>query len=159
MRVVIVTIGLLDRDQRLRDLAVERRAAAAASPFGTDTFDVGGVIVAAQDIGTIAVTLGIVLLLWLLFRFTKVGLALRAAAVNPEEARLVGIRVTWMLALGWGLAAALGAVAGMLTAPSVGLDPQMMQADPHLRVRRRDPRRHRLAVSAQSSADCCSASS
>jgi len=48
--------------------------------------------------------------------------------VNPEEARLVGVRVTWMLALGWGLAATLGAVAGMLTAPTVGLDPNMMQA-------------------------------
>jgi branched-chain amino acid transport system permease protein len=86
------------------------------------------VIVAAQDIGTIAVALGIVVLLWVLFQFTKVGLALRAAAVNPDEARLVGVRVTSMLALGWGLAAALGAIAGMLTAPSVFLDPNMMQA-------------------------------
>jgi branched-chain amino acid transport system permease protein len=100
---------------------------ALASPFGTGTEEIGGVVVSYQDIGTIAVTLGIVVLLWLLFEFTKVGLALRAAAVNPNEARLVGVRVTWMLALGWGLAAALGAVAGMLTAPSVGLDPQMMQ--------------------------------
>jgi branched-chain amino acid transport system permease protein len=73
------------------------------------------------------VTLGIVVLLWFLFQFTKLGLALRAAAVNPTEARLVGVRVSWMLALGWGLAAVLGAVAGMLTAPTVGLDPQMMQ--------------------------------
>jgi branched-chain amino acid transport system permease protein len=48
--------------------------------------------------------------------------------VNPEEARLVGVRVSWMLALGWGLAAVLGAVAGMLTAPTVGLDPNMMAA-------------------------------
>jgi branched-chain amino acid transport system permease protein len=48
--------------------------------------------------------------------------------VNPHEARLVGVRVTWMLALGWGLAATLGAVAGLLTAPTVGLDPNMMQA-------------------------------
>src|SRR5262249_8579149 len=79
-------------------------------------------------IGTIAVSLGMVALLWLFFRFTKVGLALRAAAVNPEEARLVGIRVTWMLALGWGLAATLGAVAGMLTAPSLGPDPNLMAA-------------------------------
>ena len=47
--------------------------------------------------------------------------------MNPEEARLVGVRVTWMLALGWGLAATLGAVAGMLTAPAVfALDPNMM---------------------------------
>ena len=57
-------------------------------------------------------------MLWLLFQFTKIGLAMRAAAVNPAEARLVGVRVTWMLALGWGLAAMLGAVAGMLTAPT-----------------------------------------
>ena len=48
--------------------------------------------------------------------------------MNPDEARLVGVRVTWMLALGWGLAATLGAVAGMLTAPIVGLDPNMMVA-------------------------------
>jgi branched-chain amino acid transport system permease protein len=67
-----------------------------------------------------------VLLLWLLFRFTKLGLAMRAAAVNPDEARLVGVRVTWMLGLGWGLAATLGAVAGLLTAPTVLLDPNMM---------------------------------
>jgi len=98
------------------------------SPFGTSTYDIGGVVIAANDIGTIAVALGIVVLLWGLFQFTKVGLALRAAAVNPEEARLVGVRVTWMLALGWGLAALLGAVAGMLTAPTVGLDPNMMAA-------------------------------
>jgi branched-chain amino acid transport system permease protein len=55
-----------------------------------------------------------IFLLGMLFRFTKVGLALRAAAVNPEESRLLGIRVSWMLALGWGLAAGMGAVAGML---------------------------------------------
>ena len=126
LRIVIVTIGLLvaingyvlwqwgGEPQQLR------------SPFGTDTVDVGGVIVAAHDIGTICVALGIVFLLWLLFQFTKVGLALRAVAVNPDEARLVGVRVTWMLALGWGLAATLGGVAGMLTAPTVGLDPNMM---------------------------------
>ena len=58
----------------------------------------------------------------------RVGLAMRAAAVNPVEARLVGVRVAWMLSLGWGLAAVLGAVSGMLAAPTVFLDPNMMQA-------------------------------
>ena len=53
---------------------------------------------------------------------------MRAAATNPAEARLVGVRVTWMLAIGWGLAAVLGAVAGLLAAPSLFLDPSMMQA-------------------------------
>ena len=126
LRIVIVTIGLLVAINGFIIWEWGGEPKLLQSPFGTDTYDIGGVILAAHDIGTIAVALGIVLLLWGLFQFTKVGLALRAAAVNPVEARLVGVRVTWMLALGWGLAALLGAVAGMLTAPTVGLDPNMM---------------------------------
>jgi len=128
LRIVIVTIGLLVAINGFVIWKWGGEPKQLQSPFGTDTFDIGGVIVSAQDIGTIAVALAIVVLLWLLFQYTKVGLALRAAAVNPEEARLVGVRVSWMLALGWGLAALLGAVAGMLTAPTVGLDPNMMAA-------------------------------
>ncbi len=128
LRIVIVTIGLLIAINGFVLWQWGGEPQSLRSPFGTDTFDIGGVIVSAHDIGTIAVALGIVVLLWALFQFTKVGLAIRAAAVNPDEARLVGVRVTWMLALGWGLAATLGAVAGMMTAPTVGLDPQMMQA-------------------------------
>jgi len=128
LRIVIVTIGLLVAVNGFVVWEWGGQPQQLTSPFGTSTYELGGVVIAAHDIGTIAVGVVIVFLLWLLFRFTKVGLALRAAAVNPVEARLVGIRVTWMLALGWGLAATLGAVAGMLTAPTVGLDPQMMQA-------------------------------
>jgi branched-chain amino acid transport system permease protein len=126
LRIVIVTIGLLIAINGFVIWQWSGEPQSLKSPFGTETFDIGGVVIAAQDIGTIAVSIGIVILLWLLFQFTKVGLALRAAAVNPEEARLVGVRVSWMLALGWGLAAVLGAVAGLLTAPTVGLDPTMM---------------------------------
>ena len=126
LRIVIVTIGLLIAINGFVTWQWSGEQRQLRSPFPTDTFEVGDVAISVQDVGTIAVTLGIVVLLWLLFQFTKIGLALRAAAVNPTEARLVGVRVTWMLALGWGLAATLGAVAGLLTAPSVGLDPQMM---------------------------------
>jgi branched-chain amino acid transport system permease protein len=126
LRIVIVTIGLLVAINGFVIWKWGGEPQQLQSPFGTDTYDVSGVVVAVNDIGTIAVALAIVVVLWALFQFTKVGLAMRAAAVNPEEARLVGIRVTWMLALGWGLAALLGAVAGMLTAPAVGLDPNMM---------------------------------
>jgi branched-chain amino acid transport system permease protein len=79
-----------------------------------------------HEIGAIGITLLVLAALYLFFRFTPLGLAMRAAAQNPQSARLVGIRVGWMLALGWGLAAAIGAVAGMMVAPIVYLDPNMM---------------------------------
>jgi branched-chain amino acid transport system permease protein len=90
------------------------------NPFPKDTYDIGGVVIAAQDLGIIGVSLLLVALLWLLFQRTTIGLALRATALNPESSRLHGVRVSWMLALGWGLAAVLGAVAGILVAPTQG---------------------------------------
>jgi branched-chain amino acid transport system permease protein len=72
------------------------------------------------------VTLLVLLGLYVFFRFTTLGLAMRAAAQNPVSSRLCGIRVGWMLAIGWGLAALVGAVAGMMVAPIVFLDPNMM---------------------------------
>ena len=97
------------------------------SGFSTRTIDLGGVAISIQDLGVIAVTLAAVGVLYAFLQLTKLGLALRAAALNPPASRLVGIRVGWMLALGWGLAAALGAVSGMLVAPTVLLDPNMMR--------------------------------
>jgi branched-chain amino acid transport system permease protein len=94
------------------------------SPFGTTS--PFGTLINAHDTGMIAVTLLLLVLLYLFFRHTRIGLAMRAAAANPESARLVGIRVSWMIALGWGMAAAVGAVAGMLIAPVVFLEPNMM---------------------------------
>src|SRR3954449_8079525 len=63
-----------------------------------------------------------------LFRSPKLGLGMRAAALRPAAASLVGVRVNWMLAIGWGLAAVLGAVAGLMTEPTQFLQPTMMQA-------------------------------
>ena len=97
------------------------------SGFSTRTIDIGGVAISIQDLGVIAVTLAAVGVLYAFFQLTKLGLALRASALNPSASRLVGIRVGWMLALGWGIAAALGAVSGMLVAPTVLLDPNMMR--------------------------------
>src|SRR6266487_4094270 len=98
------------------------------SPFPNASWDVGGVKIAQQDVGVIAVTLGTVVLLWLFFTYTRIGLAMRSAAVAPDAARLLGVRVSWMLALGWGLAAVLGAVAGMMAAPSLFVfTPNFMQ--------------------------------
>jgi branched-chain amino acid transport system permease protein len=86
----------------------------------------GSVLVDTHEAGMIGVTAVLLGLIYLFFRGTRLGLAMRAAAANPESARLVGIRVGWMTALGWGMAAVIGAVAGMLIAPVVFLDPNMM---------------------------------
>jgi branched-chain amino acid transport system permease protein len=86
----------------------------------------GNVYMSAHESGTVAVSLAVLALVFAFFRFTPLGLAMRAAAQNPVSSRLVGIRVGWMLAIGWGLAAAIGAIAGMMAAPIVYLDPNMM---------------------------------
>lgn len=124
--IVIVTIGMLIAINGLTGWIWGAEVKAFDSPFPNRTFDVAGVAISLQDVGTFCVCLATVLVLWLFFRFTTLGLAMRAAAVNPGASRLLGVRVGWMLAVGWGLAAVLGAVAGMMAAPTTFLDPNMM---------------------------------
>ena len=95
------------------------------TPFGSRPL-LGNGLISSHDAGMIGVTMIMLVLLYLFFRYTRIGLAMRAAAANPESARLAGIRVSWMIALGWGMAAGIGAVAGMLIAPVVFLEPNMM---------------------------------
>ncbi len=90
LRVVIITIGLVLLLNGLMTWIWTGQVQSVSSPFPSSTIDVGGVVISAQDIGTIAVSLGSVAVLWAFFRFTKTGLALRAVASNPDEARLVG---------------------------------------------------------------------
>jgi len=127
LTIVIVTLGLALLLNGLMSVIWGGANRQFRGPFSTRTIDLAGVPISVQDIGIVLVSIGLVLLLALFFRLTKLGLALRAAAVNPDSSRLVGIRVGWMLALGWGIAAVLGAVAGMMIAPVVFLDPNMMQ--------------------------------
>jgi branched-chain amino acid transport system permease protein len=130
LTIVILTIGLFILLGGLSNWIwkAEVRSFPPSRPFPTSTWDLGGVAISKQDVGILGVTLGLVLLLYLLFQRTKLGLALRAAALNPAASRLVGVRVGWMLALGWGLAAAIGAVAGLFTAAAAPpLDPNMMR--------------------------------
>jgi len=94
-------------------------------PFGTKPL-LGQGVISVHDASMIAVISVLLVLLFAFFRYTRVGLAMRATAANPDSARLVGIRVGWMIALGWGMAASIGAVAGMMIAPVVFLEPNMM---------------------------------
>lgn len=130
LTVVILTIGLFIMLGGLSNWIwkADVRSFPPNRPFPTSTWDLGGVAISKQDVGILGVTLGLVLLLYLLFQHTKLGLALRASALNPAASRLLGVRVGWMLAFGWGLAAAIGAIAGMFTAAaSPPLEPNMMR--------------------------------
>ena len=95
------------------------------TPFGSSPF-LGSQLISTHQAGMIGVTLLMLLFLFVFFRYTRFGLAMRAAASVPESARLVGVNTSWMIALGWGMAAAIGSVAGMMIAPVVFLEPNMM---------------------------------
>ena len=122
---VIVFIGLLVIFNSVAGWIFDYTIKPFQSPFPKDAWFTTRFF-SAHEVGSMGVTFLVLLALFLFFRFTPVGLAMRAAAQNPDSARLVGIRVSMMLAVGWGLAAAIGSVAGMMIAPVVFLDPNMM---------------------------------
>jgi branched-chain amino acid transport system permease protein len=122
---VVVFIGLLVILNSVAGWVYTYTVKPFPSPFPSEPL-FGQHYISSHDLGAIAVTLAVLFLVYAFFRFTPLGLAMRAAAQNPESARLAGIRVGWMRALGWGLATAIGAVAGMMVAPIVFLDPNMM---------------------------------
>ena len=126
LSIVIVTIGLLVIFNSMAGWIYSYVQKPFPSPFPEEPIKFGEIVFGAHDLGQIGVTLVVLLCIFVFFRFTPLGLAMRAAAQNPVSSRLVGIRVGWMLALGWGLAAMFGAVAGIMIAPNLFLDPNMM---------------------------------
>jgi branched-chain amino acid transport system permease protein len=127
LSIVVVFIGLLTIFHSMAGGIWGHTIKAFPSPFPKITFP-GSAFFGPHQIGMILVTMLLLMALFAFFRLTPLGLAMRAAAQNPTSARLAGIRVDWMLALGWGLAAAIGAVAGILVAPVVYLEPNMMSS-------------------------------
>ncbi|PYN32297.1 MAG: branched-chain amino acid ABC transporter permease [Candidatus Rokuibacteriota bacterium] len=126
LSIVMVTLGLLVICNSVAGWIWTYLQKPFPSPFSANPIKVGNVVFGAHDLGEIEVTMLVLLCIYLFFRFTPLGLAMRAAAHNPVSSRLVGIRVGWMLALGWGLAAVFGAVAGMMVAPVLTLEPNLM---------------------------------
>jgi branched-chain amino acid transport system permease protein len=122
---VVVFIGLLVIFHSMAGLLFGTTIKEFPSPFPAKAWYASRYM-SAHEVGAIFVTLCVVTLLFAFLRKTSVGLAMRAAALNQTSARLVGINVGRMLMLGWGLAGAIGAVAGMMVAPVVFLDPNMM---------------------------------
>lgn len=123
LAVVIAMVGILVIINSVAGLLFTYDTKEFTSPF-TGLTSVP--LLSGHELGSLGVTLMVLAAVFLFFRFTKAGLAMRAAAANPLSAQFVGINVSWMLSLGWGLAAAVGAVAGVMTAPIIFLDPNMM---------------------------------
>jgi branched-chain amino acid transport system permease protein len=127
LTLVIVTLGLATLVNGAAGFLWGYVPRAFASPFPVRTISVGGVVASLQDLGVIAVSGAVLVVIYVLLQRTTLGLTMRAAAHHPEASRLLGVRVSWMLALGWGLASAVGAVSGIMVAPILLLEPNMMQ--------------------------------
>jgi len=97
------------------------------SPFSVNTASILGAYVSYQDLGVMAVSAVVLFLIYFLLQRTTLGLTMRAAAHHREASQLLGVKVSWMLALGWGLASAVGAVSGIMVAPILVLEPSLMQ--------------------------------
>jgi branched-chain amino acid transport system permease protein len=127
LALVIVTLGLATLVNGMAGFLFGYVPRAFPSPFPGTTVHILGAVASYQDLGVIGVSAVVLVLMYLLLQRTNLGLALRAASHHPDASRLLGIRVSWMLALGWGLASAVGAVSGLMAAPILLLQPNMMQ--------------------------------
>jgi branched-chain amino acid transport system permease protein len=126
LTILIVTLGLfiLINSGAGWIWGFENRSFPRALPGGST--EIAGIRLAYESLGIVAVLLAVSGLLFLLFQRTKLGLGMRAVAANPASSRLVGINVGRTLMIGWGLAALLGALAGVLVAPQLFLDVNLM---------------------------------
>jgi branched-chain amino acid transport system permease protein len=127
LAIVIVTLALFEITNSLAGFIWGYTPRSFPSPFPAKPVDIGGILVSVQDAAVIGVCLITLALLYGLFNRTKLGLAMRAAALYPEVSALLGVRTGLMLGLGWGLATAVGAISGILVAPRILLEPNMMQ--------------------------------
>lgn len=124
--VVVITLGLFLVFEALSLWLWGSDQRAFPSVFPDQGWTVGGVRLTASALGTLVVLCVLASVLGLLFRFTRLGLAMRASAAERDKSVLVGIRVENMLMLGWGLAAVVGFVAAVLVGPRLFLSPLMM---------------------------------
>jgi branched-chain amino acid transport system permease protein len=128
LNAVIVTLGLFTAFSGL-SLTVWGSLPKSFGPFSVfkgPPVNIGPASIGQANVGILVSAVVIMALLYLLFQRTKLGLAMRAVAQNRTASRLVGIRVGQILSIGWGLSAAVGAVAGVLVAQTSGLSLALM---------------------------------
>ena len=127
LELIVVMLGLFVGFNALAGLIWSFEVRKVPNLFPDGILRAGKVVIGLPLLGTLASIGASTLCLYLLFRFTKLGLAMRGAVSNPQSAQLLGFRVGHLLGIGWGLAAALGCLAGVLVTPRLFLDPNVMQ--------------------------------
>jgi branched-chain amino acid transport system permease protein len=127
LTVIVVMLSLFIGFNALAGLIWSYQVQRLPSLFPSTLFRVGRLTFSSGAVGTLGVLLAVCAAMYGLFMRTRLGLMMRAAASNPDSSRLLGIRVGAMYGVGWGLAASLGCLAGMLVAPRLFLDPNSMQ--------------------------------
>jgi branched-chain amino acid transport system permease protein len=132
LNAVIVALGLLILLEASAGMIWGNTPRSFPPAFSIRGYDVGGttLLFSPNDTFTVLVVIAVAAGLAVLFRYTTLGLKMRAAALQPEVARLLGVRVGRMFTLGWAFAAFVGSLAGLLVAPSVFVGPN--QFDPIL---------------------------
>jgi branched-chain amino acid transport system permease protein len=127
---VILTLGLFIVIHALAAVVFGSRYRSFPAPFGLRGFQAGDMTIALTGFGifTIVAVLVTMGLLVALFRFTDLGLMMRASAFNQEVARLLGVKVSGMLTLGWALAAVVGSLSGLLIAGGSLVHPAYMDS-------------------------------
>jgi branched-chain amino acid transport system permease protein len=125
LNAVIVTLGLLVLLQASAGMIWGNSPRSFPAAFSIRGYRVGGsnLLFSPNDTFVVVVVVVVALALGLLFRATSLGLQMRAAAFQPEVARLLGVRVGRMFTVGWALAAVVGSLAGVLIAPSLFVGP------------------------------------
>jgi branched-chain amino acid transport system permease protein len=125
---VILTLGIFVGFVALASILFGNTFESFPAPFALQGLSLGEVDIAItpNDIYRLAAVLAAMGLLVALFRFTSLGLQLRASAFGPEVARLLGVRVGNMLTFGWALAGLFGALAGVLIAGGGLVSPNFM---------------------------------
>ena len=130
LNAVIVTIGLLILIEGLAGIIYGGQFRSFPPAFSIVGLTLGSTAlgVSRNDVFTAGAVLAAALLLAALFRFTAVGLRLRATAFDANVARLLGVRIGRVLTLGWALAGLIGALAGVLVSPQTFLYPNSMDS-------------------------------
>ena len=130
LNAVVVTFGLLVLLQGVAGMVFGGTPKSFPPAFGIRGFVVAGrrLLFTPNDLWVVLVVLAVMVGLAAVFRWTPLGLRMRSAAFAPEVARLLGVRVGRMFTVGWALAAAVGALAGVLIAPSTFVSPNAFDA-------------------------------